>query len=89
MLFISDVDRKDNIELLDGVEEEVSGDEVDQDYTEYMTGRYIKNLMTIRYLCLRRSFLGQGTMIMDCKLYSKEIWLTFGRNLIGHTLKEI
>jgi len=35
-----DVDRKDNIELLEGVEE-VSGDEVDADYTEYMTGKKI------------------------------------------------
>ena len=31
------MDRKDNIELLETVEE-VSGDEVDADYTEYMTG---------------------------------------------------
>ena len=34
----SDVDRKDNIDILDAVEE-VSGDE-DADYTEYMTGIY-------------------------------------------------
>ena len=36
LLSLSD-DRKDNIELLDTVED-VSGDEVDPDYTEYMTG---------------------------------------------------
>merc|ERR1719154_675700 len=35
-----DVDRKDNIELLDTVENE-SGDEIDPDYTEYMTGKKI------------------------------------------------
>merc|ERR1740128_1142752 len=35
-----DVDRKDNIELLDTVDD-VSGDEVDPDYTEYMTGKKI------------------------------------------------
>lgn len=35
-----DVDRKDNIDILEAVEE-VSGDEVDADYTEYMTGKKI------------------------------------------------
>ena len=36
-VLITDVDRKDNIDILEAVEE-VSGDEVDADYTEYMTG---------------------------------------------------